>query len=64
MTVNRMALASFRRVRACAATLGAGRAPGPLLFRRLPGHVDAGLGPAQWAAYAGAGALGVLGFGG
>ncbi|MGW0764039.1 SPFH domain-containing protein [Streptomyces sp. NPDC002676] len=30
----------------------------------LPVHTGAGLGPAQWAAYAGAGALGVLGFGG
>ncbi|MGW3951442.1 SPFH domain-containing protein [Streptomyces sp. NPDC004752] len=31
---------------------------------RLPGYPGAGLGPAQWAAYAGAGALGALGFGG
>ncbi|MGW7378514.1 SPFH domain-containing protein [Streptomyces sp. NPDC054794] len=31
---------------------------------RLPVWVGAGLGPAQWAAYAGAGALGLLGFGG
>ncbi|MFF7972758.1 SPFH domain-containing protein [Streptomyces sp. NPDC007905] len=31
---------------------------------RLPAYGGAGLGPAQWAAYAGAGALGVLGFGG
>ncbi|MFF5024958.1 SPFH domain-containing protein [Streptomyces collinus] len=31
---------------------------------RLPGYGGAGLGPAQWAAYAGAGALGALGFGG
>jgi hypothetical protein len=30
----------------------------------MPGQGGAGLGPAQWAAYAGAGALGVLGFGG
>ncbi|MFJ2832068.1 SPFH domain-containing protein [Streptomyces sp. NPDC087263] len=30
----------------------------------LPGHAGAGLGPAQWAAYAGAGALGLFGFGG
>ncbi|WP_371598071.1 SPFH domain-containing protein [Streptomyces sp. NBC_00564] len=30
----------------------------------LPGHGGAGLGPAQWAAYAGAGALGLFGFGG
>ncbi|GAA3303547.1 SPFH domain-containing protein [Streptomyces cinereospinus] len=30
----------------------------------LPAHPGAGLGPAQWAAYAGAGALGLLGFGG
>ncbi|ARP70394.1 hypothetical protein LK07_12075 [Streptomyces pluripotens] len=31
---------------------------------RLPAHAGAGLGPAQWVAYVGAGALGVLGFGG
>lgn len=31
---------------------------------RLPAIAGAGLGPAQWAAYAGAGVLGVLGFGG
>ncbi|MFC9928683.1 SPFH domain-containing protein [Streptomyces sp. NPDC127190] len=31
---------------------------------RLPASTGAGLGPAQWAAYAGAGALGVFGFGG
>ncbi|GGY17316.1 SPFH domain-containing protein [Streptomyces djakartensis] len=31
---------------------------------RLPEHAGAGLGPAQWAAYAGAGALGLFGFGG
>ncbi|MDT9701197.1 SPFH domain-containing protein [Streptomyces sp. P17] len=31
---------------------------------RLPSSAGAGLGPAQWAAYAGAGALGLLGFGG
>ncbi|WP_330458029.1 SPFH domain-containing protein [Streptomyces sp. NBC_00820] len=31
---------------------------------RLPVHAGAGLGPAQWAAYAGAGALGLCGFGG
>ncbi|MFF5535480.1 SPFH domain-containing protein [Streptomyces cinerochromogenes] len=31
---------------------------------RLPASAGAGLGPAQWAAYAGAGMLGVLGFGG
>lgn len=31
---------------------------------RLPVQAGAGLGPAQWAAYAGAGALGLLGFGG
>ncbi|MFJ4686037.1 SPFH domain-containing protein [Streptomyces sp. NPDC088789] len=30
----------------------------------LPATVGAGLGPAQWAAYAGAGALGLFGFGG
>ncbi|MFF4753147.1 SPFH domain-containing protein [Streptomyces sp. NPDC002514] len=30
----------------------------------LPGAADAGPGPAQWAAYAGAGALGALGFAG
>ncbi|WP_369259703.1 SPFH domain-containing protein [Streptomyces sp. R35] len=30
----------------------------------LPGQAGAGLGPAQWAAYAGAGALGLFGFGG
>ncbi|MFF5107220.1 SPFH domain-containing protein [Streptomyces sp. NPDC000134] len=31
---------------------------------RLPGFAGAGLGPGQWAAYAGAGALGLFGFGG
>jgi hypothetical protein len=31
---------------------------------RLPWYAGAGLGPAQWAAYAGAGALGLFGFGG
>ncbi|MFF0778554.1 SPFH domain-containing protein [Streptomyces sp. NPDC003720] len=31
---------------------------------RLPPYGGAGLGPAQWAAFAGSGALGVLGFGG
>ncbi|MFC8516747.1 SPFH domain-containing protein [Streptomyces sp. NPDC057257] len=31
---------------------------------RLPEYAGAGLGPAQWAAYAGAGALGLFGFGG
>ncbi|MET7573837.1 SPFH domain-containing protein [Streptomyces sp. NPDC005492] len=31
---------------------------------RLPVYAGAGLGPAQWAAYAGAGALGLFGFGG
>ncbi|MFE9454920.1 SPFH domain-containing protein [Streptomyces sp. NPDC006739] len=31
---------------------------------RLPASAGAGPGPAQWAAYAGAGALGVIGFGG
>jgi hypothetical protein len=30
----------------------------------LPASLEAGLGPAQWAAYAGAGALGLFGFGG
>ncbi|MFI8187291.1 SPFH domain-containing protein [Streptomyces sp. NPDC085946] len=30
----------------------------------LPGHAGAGLGPAQWAAYAGAGALALFGLGG
>ncbi|WP_030320909.1 SPFH domain-containing protein [Streptomyces sp. NRRL B-3229] len=31
---------------------------------RLPAYAHAGLGPVQWAAYAGAGALGLFGFGG
>ncbi|WP_039932689.1 SPFH domain-containing protein [Streptomyces viridochromogenes] len=31
---------------------------------RLPAHAGAGLGPAQWAAYTAAGALGLFGFGG
>ncbi|MBN0045802.1 SPFH domain-containing protein [Streptomyces actuosus] len=31
---------------------------------RLPAYAGAGLGPAQWAAYAGAGAVGLFGFGG
>ena len=31
---------------------------------RLPAPADPGLGPAQWAAYAGAGLLGAAGFGG
>jgi hypothetical protein len=50
----------------CAATSWwAGLLP-PLALEalRLPAYVGAGLGPAQWAAYAGAGALGLFGFGG
>ncbi|MFI6852698.1 SPFH domain-containing protein [Streptomyces sp. NPDC050416] len=50
----------------CAATSWwAGLLP-PLVLEalRLPAHTGAGLGPAQWAAYAGAGALGLFGFGG
>ncbi|MES4891371.1 SPFH domain-containing protein [Streptomyces sp. NPDC096012] len=48
-----------------AATWWAGLLP-PLAAQalRLPAYAGAGLGPAQWAAYAGAGALGLLGFGG
>jgi hypothetical protein len=43
----------------------AGALPPPVLAAlELPGHAGAGLGPAQWAAYAGAGALGLFGFGG
>ncbi|WP_369389443.1 SPFH domain-containing protein [Streptomyces sp. CG1] len=38
--------------------------PGAVEALRLPASVGAGLGPAQWAAYAGAGVLGLLGFGG
>lgn len=50
----------------CAATSWwAGVVP-PLALEalRLPSYAGAGLGPAQWAAYAGAGALGLFGFGG
>ncbi|MDX3247040.1 SPFH domain-containing protein [Streptomyces sp. ME18-1-4] len=48
-----------------AASWWAGVLP-PLAVRalRLPEFAGAGLGPAQWAAYAGAGALGLFGFGG
>ncbi|MBL1080464.1 SPFH domain-containing protein [Streptomyces actinomycinicus] len=48
-----------------ATTWWAGLLP-PLLAEalRMPGGAGGGLGPAQWAAYAGAGALGVAGFGG
>ncbi|MEU0002959.1 SPFH domain-containing protein [Streptomyces sp. NPDC006314] len=48
-----------------AATWWAGLLP-PLAAEalRLPAYAGAGLGPAQWAAYAGAGTLGVAGFGG
>ncbi|MFI6334773.1 SPFH domain-containing protein [Streptomyces sp. NPDC050535] len=43
----------------------AGTLPSPVVQAlELPGHGGAGLGPAQWAAYAGAGALGLFGFGG
>jgi regulator of protease activity HflC (stomatin/prohibitin superfamily) len=43
----------------------AGALPPPVLEAlELPGHAGAGLGPAQWAAYAGAGSLGLFGFGG
>ncbi|MFF4258470.1 SPFH domain-containing protein [Streptomyces sp. NPDC001663] len=38
--------------------------PLALAALRLPAYAGAGLGPAQWAAYAGAGALGLFGFGG
>lgn len=50
----------------CAATSWwAGLLP-PLVVEalRLPAQTGAGLGPAQWAAYAGAGALALFGFGG
>ncbi|MET7692319.1 SPFH domain-containing protein [Streptomyces sp. NPDC005483] len=50
----------------CAATSWwAGLVP-PLVLAafRVPASPGAGLGPAQWAAYAGAGALGLFGFGG
>ncbi|MFG2608343.1 SPFH domain-containing protein [Streptomyces sp. NPDC048514] len=48
-----------------AATWWAGLLP-PLAAHalRLPASAGAGLGPAQWAVYAGAGALGLFGFGG
>ncbi|MCG0066823.1 SPFH domain-containing protein, partial [Streptomyces tricolor] len=48
-----------------AATWWAGLLP-PLATEalRLPAYAGAGFGPAQWAAYAGAGLLGVAGFGG
>ncbi|TWV41839.1 SPFH domain-containing protein [Streptomyces misionensis] len=50
---------------ALAASWWAGVLP-PLAVQalRLPAPADAGLGPAQWAAYAGAGLLGAAGFGG
>ncbi|MGW2646568.1 SPFH domain-containing protein [Streptomyces sp. NPDC001393] len=38
--------------------------PAVLEALRLPASLGAGFGPAQWAAYAGAGALGLFGFGG
>lgn len=50
----------------CAATSWwAGLVP-PLAAQALglPAYAGAGLGPAQWAAYAAAGALGMFGFGG
>ncbi|GGW26848.1 SPFH domain-containing protein [Streptomyces caelestis] len=59
-------LAGACGVAGCAATSWwAGLLP-PLVLEalRLPAHAGAGLGPAQWAAYAGAGALGLFGFGG
>ncbi|CAM5732832.1 SPFH domain-containing protein OS=Streptomyces alboniger OX=132473 GN=CP975_12770 PE=4 SV=1 [Streptomyces alboniger] len=48
-----------------AVTWWAGALP-PLVVQALglPSYSGAGLGPAQWAAYAGAGALGLFGFGG
>ncbi|MEU0074235.1 SPFH domain-containing protein [Streptomyces sp. NPDC006332] len=48
-----------------ATTWWAGVLP-PLVMRALglPSYPDAGLGPAQWAVYAGAGVLGLFGFGG
>ncbi|MEV2215429.1 SPFH domain-containing protein [Streptomyces sp. NPDC050997] len=48
-----------------ATTWWAGALP-PLAVQALglPSYTGAGLGPAQWAAYAGAGALGLFGFGG
>ncbi|GAA2255890.1 membrane protein [Streptomyces ruber] len=43
----------------------AGMLPGlALAAARLPAPADPGLGPAQWAAYAGSGALALFGFGG
>ncbi len=36
----------------------------PIAAQALPAYAGAGLGPAQWAAYAAAGALGLFGFGG
>ncbi|MFF4830697.1 SPFH domain-containing protein [Streptomyces sp. NPDC001315] len=50
----------------CAATSWwAGVLPPPVVQALgLPAHAGGGLGPAQWAAYAGAGALGLFGFGG
>lgn len=48
-----------------AASWWAGVLPSGLLDAlRLPAVTGTGLGPAQWAAYAGAGALGLIGFGG
>ncbi|WBO66111.1 SPFH domain-containing protein [Streptomyces camelliae] len=59
-------LAGMCAVAGCAATSWwAGLLP-PLALAalRLPASAGEGLGPAQWAAYGGAGALGALGFGG
>ncbi|AVH58558.1 MULTISPECIES: SPFH domain-containing protein [Streptomyces] len=59
-------LAGACGVAGCALTTWwAGALPPPVVHAlELPGHAGAGLGPAQWAAYAGAGALGLVGFGG
>ncbi|MCF1648546.1 SPFH domain-containing protein [Streptomyces indiaensis] len=50
----------------CVATSWWAGALPPLVLEalRLPAYAGAGLGPAQWAAYAGAGALGLFGIGG
>ncbi|MES5823515.1 SPFH domain-containing protein [Streptomyces sp. RG80] len=59
-------LAGACGVAGCVATSWWAGALSPLAVEalRLPEYAGAGLGPAQWAAYAGAGALSLFGFGG
>jgi len=59
-------LAGFCGVAGCVlSSWWAGALPPPVLEAlKLPGYAGARLGPAQWAVYAGAGVLGLFGFGG